>query len=297
MTPKKAGLLYLLVILLHLYLGVVLPMDAAVIPALSKLSIQTFAGEGLILLPCLIFSLAENERAQDLYPFRKIRALELFLTLLLFAVSYPIAGILNAISTRFTENAVEGISDEILAEPFPLMLFVIGIFGPFCEELCFRGILLQTFRRTGRDIGAAVLSAALFGLLHLNLNQCIYAFFLGLVFALADEAAESIWPSFLLHCAVNCISVTAMFSEDIQGEEISYGVSPLSAAAVLFALAALVVLLILILAAMRKAAKRSPEMRQTFPSAGRRLIFPALVIGMGIAAGYIISEELITYLF
>ena len=47
----------------------------------------------------------------------------------------PMSTALNAISMLFVDNTVNAISGDVLQMPFPVMLFMIGIFGPFCEAL------------------------------------------------------------------------------------------------------------------------------------------------------------------
>ena len=50
-----------------------------------------------------------------------------------------------------------------------------AIVGPLFEELIFRGILYTGFRRNGSALQSIVLTAVLFGLFHMTLNQMVYA--------------------------------------------------------------------------------------------------------------------------
>ena len=51
--------------------------------------------------------------------------------------------------------------------------------------------------------GAALMSGLLFGCFHLNINQALYAFVMGIVFAYMVEATGSLWSSVIAHFAVN----------------------------------------------------------------------------------------------
>ena len=60
------------------------------------------------------------------------------------------------------------------------MVIYTCLVAPFMEELLFRGVLLRKARRFG-DRTAVVFTAVMFGLMHGNLNQFLYAVVIGLV--------------------------------------------------------------------------------------------------------------------
>ena len=92
---------------------------------------------------------------------------------------------------------------------FITILYAV-IFAPLCEELIFRGVTMRLFRRALPFWAANLLQAALFGLLHMNWIQGIYAFALGLALGILCEKGGSIYYSMLLHILFNfwgaCIS-------------------------------------------------------------------------------------------
>jgi hypothetical protein len=97
---------------------------------------------------------------------------------------------------------------------------------PACiEEFVFRGIFYHSYRKSG-ILGAALLSGVLFGMLHLNINQFIYAFFIGIIFALLVEATGSMFSSMLAHFAINTYSIIVLklvpdhLTENVNAEEI-----------------------------------------------------------------------------
>lgn len=91
----------------------------------------------------------------------------------------------------------------------PLALFVMALVGPLSEEICFRygitGTLVRQMPRM-RNI-AIVVSALIFGLIHLNPAQILNATILGLFFAWLYAKTRSIWPSVVCHVANNAIAV------------------------------------------------------------------------------------------
>ena len=83
---------------------------------------------------------------------------------------------------------------------------------PACiEELVYRGIAYGGYRAEGTKFMAVLLSSAMFGLVHGNLNQAMYAFVLGILLALLFEATGSIFSTMLFHFLYNAQSCCIMF--------------------------------------------------------------------------------------
>ncbi len=84
-----------------------------------------------------------------------------------------------------------------------LMVLATSVFVPLLEELLYRGIVLGELRRTFSDRVSLVIQAAIFGLVHGNFVQSVYAFVLALVIGYIYLK----WESFIL-----CFSVHAVFN-------------------------------------------------------------------------------------
>ena len=167
--------------------------------------------ELMILIPALIVVLFSGDRLSVMIPFRKIKISSVLFTLLYTVMLYPMSMLANAISMLFVENRVIDLSDDILKLPMWQMLLSIGLFGPFVEEVVFRGVMLHSYQRSGRIIGSVLLSSFLFGLMHLNFNQFFYGFLLGIMLALLVEATGSVLPSFIAHATFNSLEVILMY--------------------------------------------------------------------------------------
>ena len=90
---------------------------------------------------------------------------------------------------------------------FPMLILMLGICGPVAEEMVFRWLVYYRLRDYLGKRPAILLSAAIFGIYHLNILQGIYAFILGIVFALFQEWSGNLWTSILLHVGANCFSL------------------------------------------------------------------------------------------
>ncbi len=92
-----------------------------------------------------------------------------------------------------------------------LMLIGIGILAPIAEELFFRGLLYDFFRRKTGVRWAIVLSSVLFGLAHFDsLAVGLSAWVMGVVMALTVEWTGSIRMSIYMHIATNSGAVLLM---------------------------------------------------------------------------------------
>ena len=80
----------------------------------------------------------------------------------------------------------------------PGMVIYTCLVAPFMEELLFRGVLLRKARRFG-DRTAVVFTAVMFGLMHGNLNQFLYAVVIGLVLGYLAVRTNRILYNVLLH--------------------------------------------------------------------------------------------------
>ncbi len=96
------------------------------------------------------------------------------------------------------------VSNQIFAnQSVWLMLVTVGIAAPMAEELIFRGLLFQRMKDWVKPWFAVVFSAVLFGLYHGNVVQFIYAFIMGMVFALVYKRTGILWTAIVAHLAAN----------------------------------------------------------------------------------------------
>jgi membrane protease YdiL (CAAX protease family) len=77
------------------------------------------------------------------------------------------------------------------------------LIAPLMEELLFRGIILGGFLRRYRPGTAVVVSAVLFGLVHLNPYQFVSALITGLLLGWLFLRTGSLWPCFVGHALYN----------------------------------------------------------------------------------------------
>ena len=101
----------------------------------------------------------------------------------------------------------EALMEAIYSAPVPIQVLSLGILVPICEELVFRGLIFKRIRMRTTYFQAAFHSALVFGIMHMNLIQMFYGFFLGIVFAYAYEKYGSVKAPIAAHVAANLVSV------------------------------------------------------------------------------------------
>lgn len=88
---------------------------------------------------------------------------------------------------------------EVTANYQLILMFVSLVLVPaFFEELLFRGVILSNLLPFGKGT-AIVGSAVLFGLMHQDIEQLLYAVAAGAVLGWIFVRARSIWPCVLMH--------------------------------------------------------------------------------------------------
>lgn len=78
---------------------------------------------------------------------------------------------------------------------------------PIAEELLYRGVVYKRLRILYDMRTAVILSAVIFGLIHFNLVQFLYAGILGLLLAFLMEKTGKLWAPILGHMAANTVAV------------------------------------------------------------------------------------------
>lgn len=226
MSSRKAGFVFFFSILLSFAYAFLQPYAAFVWPGVTGLVPSIVISEGALLVPTVIFLLCTPAEINECLGYHKIRISTALWAVLLVVTLMPAVTAINFATQLISGNGALEIAQMGLDLPAWAVFLMVGVLGPIAEEFVFRGYIFHSFRRTGRIAGSVILSAVMFGLMHLNFNQACYACFLGIMLALAVEATGSTVTSTIMHMLFNSFSVAAMtasgmFSGDFTEEEIN----------------------------------------------------------------------------
>ncbi len=212
MDYRRANRTYLYMIFATIGLVLVISLWYLVGGPTLSILVNNVLSELVVLIPAVAAVLYSGEKLSTLIPLHKIKLSSALLIPLYVLVLFPLVSLVNYISMLFVENTVTSIADELLGMPMWVMILTIGIFGPFVEEIVFRGVMLQSFQRTGRIIGSIILSSLMFGMIHMNFNQFGYGTVMGIMLALLVEATGSVLASFIAHAFFNTFEVVMMYA-------------------------------------------------------------------------------------
>lgn len=136
--------------------------------------------------------------------------------------------IFSALLTLDILNSVINLPN-ILEEQFQDMtstflgFLTIAICGPIIEEIVFRRIIIdESMSKFGNKWIAILISAFMFGIIHLNPAQVLFAFMAGMLFGWLYCATGSILPGIIGHIINNTIAFFEIkygFMEDFFGSE------------------------------------------------------------------------------
>lgn len=80
------------------------------------------------------------------------------------------------------------------------------VLAPVLEEMFFRGLVFTQLKARMPVLFAAMLSSALFTLLHWDANQAVWLFSAGVFYAYFREKSGSVWPAVLAHITHNVMT-------------------------------------------------------------------------------------------
>ncbi len=226
LSSKNVNRLFLFLVVFFLAASLLLGVvDLSFLPLPLRLMIS----QALIFVPSFVYCRVRRVSLGELIPFRRMRPSVWILVVVCTYLMYPLLIVLNAISLFFVESGTADLMNSVSQGGFVTMALLTALLPAFVEEFVFRGILFSTYKRN-KFLPAVFLSAFLFGCMHMNFNQFLYAFVLGIYLALLVEATGSIFSSMLAHFTINFTSVVVTFAlpklMDVVGQTQAVGISP-----------------------------------------------------------------------
>ena len=116
----------------------------------------------------------------------------------IFDDNISLFGLQNTVSmtNEYSLNTIETV----------IYVIAVSVVPALAEEFAFRGIVMGRLKKYGNAF-AIIASAVLFGAMHGNTTQVIFAFILGLIFGYIDCVTDSIIPSVIVHFVNNFYAV------------------------------------------------------------------------------------------
>ncbi|HKL43242.1 MAG TPA: type II CAAX endopeptidase family protein [Clostridia bacterium] len=169
----------------------------------------------IVLLPVFLYGYYKKV---DLKEALRLKPLKSKVLLKIIALSFflvPIIGFGNIIVTTvlnffdlvivYDIPTAQGIGD------FLKYTFLIAISAGICEEIFFRGMVLNAYEQHTNKRTAFFMSSILFGMFHYNIQNLVGPILLGFIFAYLVYITDSILSAIIAHAINNWVSVTAGF--------------------------------------------------------------------------------------
>ena len=128
--------------------------------------------------------------------------------LLAYGVSY-LSGIVFSFLTPATSNqmALNELTEMTGRQELPYLLLIVCLLGPITEEMVYRGVLMNTFLKDSPWYGDVLLSACIFGYVHVSSGLTPLAFLTyasgGAIYAFLYRKTHSLYYPILLHIMIN----------------------------------------------------------------------------------------------
>lgn len=174
----------------------------------------------LFAMSVLLFSAFQKNKVKDTFKFfgyKKISfkavLISIGIGIIVYFLNIFIASFFNAILSLFGYSLS---STTTYLDSYPFWLFLVNILitavlPGICEETAHRGLLLKGLSGFGEK-KALIISALLFGLMHMNIEQFFYATLIGLLVGYLSLICDSIYPAMIVHFMNNALSVFASYS-------------------------------------------------------------------------------------
>lgn len=168
----------------------------------------------LVFIPMLvIYVKTEKASVKECFSIKPLNWKNALLCLGIAYCSLPFISMIVVLTSPLQPNLVEQAMGELNDSSLFSLLFVIAVQPAVFEELLFRGAALHGYRSLGAK-KALLMSALMFAMLHMNLQQALYAFLLGVIFAFMVQRTGSIFASMLPHFLINALNCVAHHRPD-----------------------------------------------------------------------------------
>jgi len=114
--------------------------------------------------------------------------------------------------TLYNLNNIITFTDIFELSKLPILVQIIssGICGPILEELVFRGIVYNKLKKFNKKMTAIVLTSLIFGIIHSNIINGIYAFGVSFILIYLYEKYKTLKAPILMHIFLNTTIILVM---------------------------------------------------------------------------------------
>lgn len=196
--------------ILYLIIGLLLITVGAKLQSIELYSGLIVTEYILILLPILLYLRGRGYSIKRTLRLNRISLKQALYTVIIMVLLYPAAVFFNYIGimliSKYGRVFPNPVPIPTSSSEFMLGLIIISITPGICEEVMFRGMLMNSYESLGRK-KAIIYSAILFGLFHFNLQNLLGPIFLGIILGILLHKTNSIFTSIIGHMTNNLVAL------------------------------------------------------------------------------------------
>lgn len=202
---SRANMYFLIILLFQLFLPVDLIFnwfkitDIRVILLINHIIIFIF--------PAIIYLIITKQSARKVLKLNKLYFKDSLLIILLAFVCQPIMAFFSLLSQFFFKNEIGHFMTEIVNTPYIFLLLLVAVLPAITEEITIRGVVLSGYEDKNIYL-SCIVTGLLFGIMHLDPQQFLYATVLGGILALVVRITNTIFAASLIHFFINGTSIT-----------------------------------------------------------------------------------------
>lgn len=191
----------------NLLFGLIIGLSGLDIGIVSSILVSQFLMVGLTVL--LYTMLTKASLVNDLF----IKRLSWIDALICVGIAWtimPILSFINVLSQFVVKNQIEDALVDLLDIPFILTLLLTAVCPAILEELLSRSIILRNYQKK-TVLTTCLLSGMFFGFIHLNINQFLYAFVMGIIMCYIVMITDSVLSAMVIHFTINATGTTTLY--------------------------------------------------------------------------------------
>jgi membrane protease YdiL (CAAX protease family) len=163
-----------------------------------------------LFIPVVVYIAVTKQSAKNTLRLNRLSFPALMLSIFIGMLVFPMAIFIGNLSQLVFHNYLQDAFTAMQSMSFIGFIGAIALTPAIFEELTMRGIVFSGYKRI--DIKkAALMNGLFFGLMHLNPQQFLYAFIIGIIFAYMVFYTDSILSSMVCHFTCDGISAVINF--------------------------------------------------------------------------------------
>lgn len=168
--------------------------------------------------PPLLYTVRYRYSLSRTFALAPIRARTVWLTIVTTGAAFVLVGVIAALQELVLPRSedYQVVWQQILQQfhelPLAATLLLVAVLPGVCEELLFRGFLLQGLRRRWSPWGAIVVVGVLFGAFHVDPYRFVPVSLLGMLFGYLVLKTGSILTGMVAHATNNSIAILISYA-------------------------------------------------------------------------------------